>query len=538
MQKNLILAVVLSSLVYIGWYSYIEKKAPPPEQQAAQQALEAKKTAPSAAQTAAPAARPGDDAQLLKEAQELLAEANADAADLAKPPKRVEASKLMAVVEAGKARYTFFVPNATLASAVYQGPVAPVELVADPTRGFFHSSLAGKFALKSKTGRSVEFTAQQGPLLITKRFTFDPDNGINFIQISAVNTSGRTQVLPAWELTVGPGLSTVKSELKENKDLLKADYTFYQEGRKHPTLQEIEDEPAEHDWIWAGLNNRYFLAALVAGPDFKGTRPLRRLEKVGEIEKTPSLVIPVPALELKPGETRNWDSTFYLGPKDYSLLKKLGMGLDRSVDFGFFAPLAKLANSSVVYFREVTGNYGLAIIILSVIIQIILTPLSFKSYKAMAVMKKIQPEMQSIQKRYKDDPKRMNQEIMDLYKRHGTNPLGGCLPMLLQIPVFFALFTALRNSWDLHGAPFYFWIKDLSAKDPFYVLPLVMGGIMFLQQHLSPQTSDPAQAAMMKWMPVIFTFMFLTFPSGLVLYWLINSTWGFAQSMYLQKKMG
>jgi YidC/Oxa1 family membrane protein insertase len=156
----------------------------------------------------------------------------------------------------------------------------------------------------------------------------------------------------------------------------------------------------------------------------------------------------------------------------------------------------------------------------------------------MAVMKKIQPEMQAIQKKYKDDPKRMNQEVMDLYKRHGTNPLGGCLPMLLQIPVFFSLFTALRNSWDLHGAPFIFWIKDLSAKDPFYVLPLVMGGIMFLQQNLSPQTGDPSQAAMMKWMPVIFTFMFLTFPSGLVLYWLINSTWGFAQTMYLQKTMG
>ena len=258
---------------------------------------------------------------------------------------------------------------------------------------------------------------------------------------------------------------------------------------------------------------------------------------MGENEKTPELVVPVPAAELKPGETRTWETQFYLGPKDYALLQKLGFGLDRSVDFGFFAPLAKLADSSLVYFHKLTGNYGISIIILSVIIQLLLTPLSYKSFKAMAVMKKIQPEMQAIQKRYKDDPKRMNTEVMDLYKRHGTNPLGGCLPMLLQIPVFFALFTALRGSWNLHGAPFIFWIKDLSAKDPFYVLPLVMGGIMFLQQHLSPQTSDPSQAAMMKWMPVIFTFMFLTFPSGLVLYWLINSTWGFAQTMYLQKKM-
>jgi len=248
-------------------------------------------------------------------------------------------------------------------------------------------------------------------------------------------------------------------------------------------------------------------------------------------------VVPMPAVELKPGEKKTWEAQFYIGPKDYARLKLLGNGLDRAVDFGFFSPLAKLANSSLVYFHKLTGNYGAAIIILSVLIQLMLTPLSFKSYKAMAVMKKIQPEMKSIQDRYKDDPKRMNQEIMELYKRHGTNPLGGCLPMMLQIPVFFSLFTALRNSWNLHGATFVFWIKDLSAKDPFYVLPLVMGGIMFLQQHMNPQTSDPSQAAMMKWMPVIFTFMFLNFPSGLVLYWLINSTWGFAQSMYLQKKM-
>jgi len=411
-----------------------------------------------------------------------------------------------------------------------------VELIPDAARGFFHATLPAVFRLKTKTPDSVEFSAQAGELKFTKKFLLASDNGLNTVRITATNGAGGARTLGPWELRVGPGLDTVKSEVKENKDLQKAVYTFQETGRKHPTFKELKDDPAQSDWVWAGMNNRYFLAAL-AGGNFRDTRPFERLEKVGENAKTPMLVVPMPAVELKPGETRTWEAQFYLGPKDYTRLKKLGMGLDRSVDFGFFSPLAKLANSSLVYFHKVTGNYGAAIIILSVIIQLLLTPLSFKSFKAMAVMKKIQPEMQAIQKKYKEDPKRMNQEVMDLYKRHGTNPLGGCLPMLLQIPVFFALFTALRNSWDLHGAPFVFWIKDLSAKDPFYVMPIVMGGIMFLQQHLSPQTSDPAQAAMMKWMPVIFTFMFLTFPSGLVLYWLINSIWGFAQSMYLQKKM-
>ncbi len=533
MQKNLILAVVLSSLVYIGWYSFIEKKLPKPAPAAQQQ---------SAAQPA-PAPRPAAPAassDLLKEAQALLKEANAQAAESDKALERAKSGAYPAATasaEAGKARYTFFIPNASLASAVYQGPVAPVELLPVSGQGFFTSTLPGDFTLRSNNGKTLEFVAQQGGLRITKKFVLDPDNGMNALEIEAVNTSAAHQALAPWELRLGPGLDTVASEMKENESELKAVYTHKQEGRKHPTLKEIEaDEPADKDWVWTGLNNRYFLAAL-ADSNFGNTRPFRRDETVGDQKKVPALVVPMPGAQLAPGQKVTWNSRFYIGPKDYEGLKKLGFGLDRAVDFGFFAPIAKLANSSLAYFYKLTGNYGVAIIILSVLIQLLLTPLSYKSYKAMAVMKKIQPEMQAIQKRYKEDPKRMNQEVMDLYKRHGTNPLGGCLPMLLQIPVFFALFTALKNSWSLHGANFVFWIKDLSAKDPYYVLPLIMGGIMFLQQHLSPQTSDPAQAAMMKWMPVIFTFMFLTFPSGLVLYWLINSTWGFAQSMYLQKKM-
>lgn len=532
MQKNLILAVVLSSLVYIGWYSFMEKKLPKPAPAAQQQAA-----APAAAQ--APAAAPESASGLMAEAQALLKEANALSAAPEKTARHAgtAAEKLITSVEAGKARYSFFIPNASLASVVYQGPVAPAELIPVTGKGFFYSTLPGEFTLSAKTASRVEFTAQQGALRVTKRYTFSPDNGLNTFEIEAVNTSAQRLTLAPWELRLGPGMDTVASEMSENESELKAAYTHTEAGRKHPVFKEIEvDEPATHDWVWTGLNNRYFLAALTDA-SFNTTRPVRRDETVGEQKEVPLLAVPMLSAELAPGERRTWSSKFYIGPKDYDRLQALGFGLDRAVDFGFFAPIAKLANSSLAYFYKVTGNYGVAIIILSVLIQLLLTPLSYKSYKAMAMMKKIQPEMQAIQKQYKSDPQRMNREIMDLYKRHGTNPLGGCLPMLLQIPVFFALFTALKNSWSLHGAPFGFWIKDLSAKDPFYVLPIVMGGIMFLQQHLSPQTTDPAQATMMKWMPIIFTFMFLTFPSGLVLYWLVNSVWGFAQTMYLQKKM-
>ncbi len=520
MQKNLILAVVLSSLVYIGWYSYIQKKLPPPQTAGAAQTAVSRPGVPAAAasQSAAP-------------------QAGAETSVQEPGPLPADWMQKAVVITSAKAKYYFVPGSASLAGAVYEGPVEPVELVPDPSRGFFYSTLPGSFALKSKTDASAEFVSRQGQLLLTKKFVMSRDGGLNSLEITAANVSHRTAMLPAWELRIGPGLNTVDSEMKDNVKLCKADYAFSEKGRKHPTLKELKSAPAEHAWVWAGLNNRYFLAAL-AGSSFSDARPFRRDARVGKDDKTPMLVVPMPAVELRPGETKTWTSQFYLGPKDYAMLQKLGLGLDRAVDFGFFAPLAKLANTSLVFFYHLTGNYGAAILILSVLIQLMLSPLSFKSYKAMAVMKKIQPEMKSIQERYKSDPQRMNSEIMALYRRHGTNPLGGCLPMLLQIPVFFALFTALRNSWDLHGAHFIFWIKDLSAKDPYYVLPLIMGGVMFLQQSLNPQTSDPAQAAMMKWMPVIFTFMFLHFPSGLVLYWLVNSTWGFAQSMYLKKTMG
>ena len=174
---------------------------------------------------------------------------------------------------------------------------------------------------------------------------------------------------------------------------------------------------------------------------------------------------------------------------------------------------------------------------LTVVLQFVLFPLTYKQMKSMAVMKRIQPEISKLQQKYAKDQRRMQTEMMELYKKHGANPLGGCLPMLVQLPVFVALFNMLRNAWELHGAPWMFWVKDLSAHDPYYVLPLVMGGIMFFQNKLNPPAStDPAQAKVFTYMPLIFTFMFLNFPSGLVLYWLTNSVLSVAQQLALKER--
>ena len=512
MQKNLVLAIVLSSAVYILWYSFIEKR--PALNQAPALAAQTLQTSPgTGAGPSSSVSRPA-----------------------ASGPLEPDWASRTAEIKLNKAVYSFHPAGASIKSVVYQGPVAPVELVKDPVPGFLSSFENLTFTLKNKTADSVTFGARaDNGVTILKKFVLNGDDKINLLEITAVNPSAAPAVFAAWDLKLGPGLGTVKSEEKENPKLWKAQYTVQEEGKKFPTVKTIKENQKAGAWVWAGVDNRYFLAAVLGGDLKRDTLNISQPEIGGN--KAPLLSMPFAAELLAPRETRVWRVEFYIGPKDYKLLQALGHGLDRSVDFGFFSPLAKIANSALDYFHSLTGNYGAAIVILSVLLQILISPLSWKSYKAMAIMKKIQPEMQAIQARYKEDPKRMNSEVMELYKRHGTNPLGGCLPMLLQIPIFFSLFTALRNSWPLHGAPFIFWIKDLSAKDPYYVLPLVMGGIMFLQQVLNPQTGgDQAQAAMMKWMPVVFTFMFLTFPSGLVLYWLINSIWGFAQTMILQKQ--
>lgn len=315
MQKNLILAVVLSSLVYIGWYSYMDKKIAPRREQvmAEQHRAEAEKAK--------------------AEGRPLTASSQSSAVPSEAPDK--DWLKSSASVKAGKAEYLFYTDAASIKGAVYQGPVAPVELVPDSGMGFFASSLPYKFKLKTKTADSAEFTAA-GPdgVVITKKFTFSADNSLNKLSITAANTGRKPVILPAWDLTVGPGLNTVKSEQKENPKLWRAIYAFQETGKKHPTVKNLKDGNAENDCVWAGVDNRYFLAAL-AGGSMEKTRPYRKEEMVGET-KAPMLVVPFAAQELKPGADFNFETSFYLGPKDYAFLQKVGNGLDRSVDFGLF----------------------------------------------------------------------------------------------------------------------------------------------------------------------------------------------------------
>jgi YidC/Oxa1 family membrane protein insertase len=218
-------------------------------------------------------------------------------------------------------------------------------------------------------------------------------------------------------------------------------------------------------------------------------------------------------------------------------MKAQNVGLENAIDFGDW--LKWLAMPLLVALKFLYGyvhNYGIAIIILTILIKLIFWPLGNKSYKSMKEMQKLQPKMAALREKYKDDKTKLSQESMALYKTHKVNPLGGCLPMVVQIPVFFGLYKSLLYAIELRHSPFFWWIQDLSAKDPYYITPIIMGATMFIQQKMTPTGADPMQAKIMLFMPIIFTFMFLNFPSGLVIYWLFNNIISIGQQVYINRQ--
>ncbi len=286
----------------------------------------------------------------------------------------------------------------------------------------------------------------------------------------------------------------------------------------------------DKDIQWAAINDKYFLSALLSVSNSISSVELKK-NSAGYLET----VTTSPSFSVAPGQAVSINNKLFVGPKEIDILKSQGSSLEQSLDLGWFSSLAKPMLYSLKFFYKYVGNYGISIIIITVILKIVFFPLTHKSYKSMKGMSKIQPKMMALKEKYKNDKDSMNRAIMELYRDHKVNPLGGCLPMIVQIPVFFALYKALMYSIELRHAPFYFWITDLSAKDPYYVTPIVMGVTMFFQQKLTPSNMDEMQQKIMLALPVVFTFMFLNFPSGLVLYWLVNNILTIGQQLYINK---
>ncbi|MGB9744915.1 MAG: membrane protein insertase YidC [Desulfurella sp.] len=221
----------------------------------------------------------------------------------------------------------------------------------------------------------------------------------------------------------------------------------------------------------------------------------------------------------------------YAGPKSTSIISTYDPKLDRIVRFGTFGFIGKPLLYVLKYLYSLVGNYGLAIILLTFLIRLVFYPLTYKSFKSMKQMANLQPQLKELQLKYKGKPELLNKATMELYKKHKVNPLGGCLPILIQIPVFIALYNVLLNAIELRHAPFIWWITDLSSKDPYYISPIIMGITMYIQQKLSPSTLDPVQAKIMLFLPIIFTIMFMGFPSGLVIYWIANNVFTIIQQL-------
>lgn len=242
-----------------------------------------------------------------------------------------------------------------------------------------------------------------------------------------------------------------------------------------------------------------------------------------------------PSIHLAPKSTATFSSTLYVGPEIAKNLETLGKGLGLTVDYGWLWPISKFLFWLMSEIEHYVGNWGWSIIIVTLLIKVAFYGLSKKSYSSMAKTRDLQPKIQLLKDRHGSDKQAMSKAMMELYRKEKINPLGGCLPMLIQIPVFFALYYVLIESVELRQAPFIFWIQDLSVKDPYYVLPLLMGISMFFQQKLSPPPPDPVQAKMMMFLPVMMTIFFLTFPAGLVLYWLTNNCASILQQWFVMK---
>ena len=361
---------------------------------------------------------------------------------------------------------------------------------------------------------------------VTKELHFSNDN-YHLAVVVRLRNLATTPLAVRYYLTWGYNLG-------REKDNSKYHYTgpssWIDDELVNDKPKDIEDKVYHKGNIsWTALQDTYFASILIPHATVSEAVIRKDGDKL-------SIGIASSTNQIKPGAEVADSFGLYAGPKKMEPLQALDMNLDKIIDYGWFDALAKPLMKILNLSHRYTHNYGWDIIALTILIKLLFYPLTTASFKSMRNMQKLQPKMAALRKKYKNDPQTLNREIMDLYKKHKVNPFGGCMPMLLQIPVFFALYKALLMSIELRHAPFMLWITDLSAKDPYYITPLLMGASMFAQQKMTPSAADPKQAKFMLLMPVIFTVMFLNFPSGLVIYWLLNNVLGIGQQYLINKQ--
>jgi YidC/Oxa1 family membrane protein insertase len=386
-------------------------------------------------------------------------------------------------------------------------------------------------------GNTVQLVleADQGGVKLTKTYTFKRGDYLIDVKHDVTNT-GTAPVTPSLYLQLVRDGNKPEGESRFYSTFTgPAVYTDTDHFQKL-TFEKIEKGTEEHatkaDNGWIALVQHYFVAAFI--PTDKKPREIftkkvaTNMYAVGTIE---------PLGTVAPGATVSEDARLYAGPQESAVLEKTAPGLELVKDYGWLTIIAKPIFWLMTQIHHILGNWGWTIIVLTILIKLAFFPLSAASYRSMGKMKLVTPKMTAIRERFKGEPQKMNQAMMELYKTEKINPLGGCLPIVVQIPVFISLYWVLLASVEMRNAPWLGWIHDLAAPDPFYILPVIMAVSMFIQTKLNPTPPDPVQAKVMMFMPILFSVMFFFFPSGLVLYWVVNNILSITQQWVITRKL-
>jgi len=542
MQRQFLLAIVLSFLVIYGWQAMF----PPPKPQKPAPAPQEVTSAPSG--TAAPAAQAPVTVGQVVEPERT-------------PPLVAASTEQEVVVESSAVRAAFNTRGGTLTSwrlnHYRDGTGAPLDLVPSNVAGALKpftlelddAAVTAKLrnALFKPSQESISLTSAPATLVFEyqgadglvarKIFAFDPAQPY-IIRFTAEVSLNGTALNPAiqWGPALGTGVINGGMTYGPPPQPI-----FYRDRSvTRVAIGSIESHRQEQGIFgFAGVDDHYFLSAVISDP------------QALQVKYEPILV---PAVgDAKPLQFISWsakapappkDVAFFFGPKDLDVLKGIKPDLVRSIDFGMFDWLVVPLLRALKWVNGYIGNYGWSIIALTVLINLVMFPLRHKSVVSMRKMQGLQPQMKAIQDRYAKlkmtDPGRqkMNEEVMALYRQHGTNPAAGCVPMLLTLPVLIAFYAMLSVAIELRGAPFMGWIRDLSAHDPWFITPVLMGATQFVQTRMTPMSADPVQQKMMMFMPLIFTGMLLWAPSGLVLYWTVSNLWTIAQQTITNRLIG
>lgn len=375
----------------------------------------------------------------------------------------------------------------------------------------------------------------KGGLKVVKTYTFTRDSYVIGVDTKIENV-GTVPVKPSLYMEIVRDSQAVDTPRFSHTFLGPALYTNEHHFQKI-TFSDIDknkvDAASSANNGWIGMVQHYFATAWI--PQQGAPRNIY----VEKIDPTLYRIgVQQPLSTIAPGQSTDVSARLFAGPEEERQLESIAPGLELVKDYGYVTIIAKPLFWLLEKIHGVVGNWGWAIVLLTVLIKAVFFPLSAASYKSMARMKTITPRMQALRERFKGDPQKMNAALMELYKTEKVNPFGGCLPIVIQIPVFISLYWVLLSSVEMRGAPWILWIHDLSAQDPYFILPVLMAVSMFLQTRLNPTPPDPVQAKMMMFMPIAFSFMFFFFPAGLVLYYVVNNVLSITQQYYITRVMG